>query len=113
MGYVHRRGSVAGVPDLDRVSLDIGGRELFVMSWDDREKLLARLEPMAGAETIVKAIRDAGATRPALLRPVDQVALYGALALWRERYLVGQLPRMPRRVEELRYLLGRELSIDA
>jgi hypothetical protein len=99
------------VPErLNRVSLDIGRREPFVMSWDDREQLLARLEPVAGAETIVKAIRDTGATRPAPLGPVERLALYAALALWREGYLVGQLPRMPGRIEELRYLLGRELT---
>jgi hypothetical protein len=110
---VHVRGPASQhlVPErLNRVALDLGRREPFVMAWTDREALLERLEPMPGAARIVKAIRDVGATRPAPLRPVDRLALYGALELWRHGYEAGRSPRMTRRLEELRYLLARDLS---
>ena len=63
---------------------------------------------MAGAARIVKAIRDVGASRPAPLKPVDRLALFEALELWRQGYDAGRLPRMPRRIEELRYLLAHD-----
>jgi hypothetical protein len=44
----------AGRERLNRVSLDLGRREPFVMTWDDREALLAQLDAMPGAARIVQ-----------------------------------------------------------
>jgi hypothetical protein len=36
--------------------------------------------------------------------------LYGALDLWRQAADAGKVPPVPRRIEELRYLLARDLE---
>jgi hypothetical protein len=51
-----------------------------------------------------------GASRPAPLTPPDRLALFDALELWRHEHLTGRLPRLPRRIEELRHLLARDLA---
>src|SRR5262245_58717294 len=95
---------------LNRVSLDLGRREPFVISWEDREALLERLERTVGSNRVVKAIRDVGPTRPAALREQDRLGVCGARGLGRRAASEGRAPSLPRRIVRLRYLLARALA---
>lgn len=69
----------AGMGRLSRVTVEMFGGGLVKVPWGLRDWLLADLEAVDGAESIVDAFRAVGATRPVVLDERERVWLAGFL----------------------------------
>jgi hypothetical protein len=89
------------------------GRRTSVLTWAERDALLAQLARTAGAGPIVKAFETVGATRPVELDESQKLALLGAIWFWESRRESGRLQElMPYGVLLLRDALARDLRLD-
>ena len=87
---------------LDRVSVTTG-RDDVVISLSSRDALLAEIRRLPAADSIVRAFKDAGATRPVVLTDRERATLYDLIEIWSLRVSVDELPAG---VWDLRRALG-------
>ena len=95
---------------LDHVSIAIargGGANNVRLPWDSRDTLLAKLRTVEGADGIVKAFEDAGASRPVQLTAEQKALLYGVLD---DRAFTSAFDQLPPGFFELRNSLSDEVA---
>ena len=99
------------MPDrVDHVSIAIGrGGEANAvrLPWKSRDYLLRKLRTTDGAEQIVKAFEDAGATRPVELSTEQKILLYRVLD---DRSFTTGFHELPEGFFELRNALSDEAA---
>jgi hypothetical protein len=99
------------VPErLDHVSIAIergGGANNVRLPWDSRENLLTKLRTIQGAEDIVKAFDDVGASRPVELTIQQKAFLYRVLD---DRAFTSGFEQLPTGFFELRNALSDEVA---
>src|SRR5258706_12849833 len=71
---------------LDRVHVDVEG-EIYEITWDERDVLLAKLRNILGCESIIERFWAAGATSPVYLDGEQRSRLRVRLELWGIRVL--------------------------
>ena len=105
------RDTLFAMPEpLDHVSItvDRGGEANAVrLPWRSRDFLLRKLRTTDGAEEIVKAFEDVGATRPVELNTEQKVVLYGVLD---DRSFTSGFHELPEGFFELRNALSDEVT---
>ena len=95
---------------LDHISIAMGrGGEAndVRLPWRSREYLLRKLRATDGAEAIVRAFEDAGATRPVELTTGQKAQLYRVLD---DRGFTGGFHQLPTGFFELRNALSDEVA---
>jgi hypothetical protein len=99
------------MPDrLDHVSITIdrrGEANAVRLPWKSREYLLRKLRATPGAEGIVKAFEDVGATRPVELDAEQKATLYRLL---NDRGFTTGFHELPQGFFELRNALSDEVA---
>jgi hypothetical protein len=95
-------------PDHISVAVDRGGEANNVrLPWKSREYLLRKLRTTPGAQEIVKAFEDHGATRPVELDNEQKALLYRVLD---DRSFTSGFHQLPEGFFELRNALADQVS---
>jgi hypothetical protein len=110
-GSKSERDTPLAMPErLDHVSItvDRGGQANAVrLPWSSRDHLLSKLRAIEGADGIVKAFEDVGATQPVELSTDDKALLYRVLD---DRAFTSGFDQLPSGFFELRNALSDEAA---